>query len=918
MSSSLSPLELSHLVEAIADPLSFNDLLSCIRVCWAWHKIFIPVLWTDVVSFRSHRVINDGDYIHYFANHSTISLIKHSHHIRAFTCTNTDLLALQEYVLLNLLEINVVIKPEPLYPAVVTHGPGLTEGLASYILCSPRLRAVSIEGLDLDNNKHVSDLYTLLTYLDNFPSITCFYLSKTPGSRSFAGMATLRAVLEQRLAHVDGSKIKSLTLRSPREMTRSKRGVPAAKWTAQHQHHWRGRERPLEESVEDDKERDLQFPRTLREERPGRWENESRFRSVVPSDEAIAVLDNHSSGVVEVCMPHYLLPGSAESLIQRFPRLTRFSSMGFREEHLNNFLSSLTSNCPGLEELEWSSMLGDRLQAFLGDDRVHLSRFSLHLQRAYQYSILQPYLLEQSPLHGHHFLRKALVKLTLNSFDPFPLAHFLEIVHHCPHLETLQINHVSVQGTEQGPCPLFACTNLKLLKLGLRYGDGWNHWDGTKDEKKALSEMALSFMEQLGSLVQLQELDLDFSPGLDLRFNSLPSPFLRLDVGVPHGLEQLSRLTKLERLVICGMSHRMSALQLEWMGRRWPRIREIELPPFGVRDTEIQFLSLCVRSTLWLSQIDSIRNCWAGEAQQAKVSTALPSASPTAPKLRAVSIEGLVLDDSYPLHRWDEMPADDPRSIAKLAALREVLAKRLDRLGDFYTAITQALSVLANDLRPSCLKEMEWRNVDWDNLASFLDNDCVLLSTFSLDLNIGPCETVLRPYLLLGENHFLGKALACLTSVGKYNNQRFENLLEIVRHCPNLQILQLDYVIVIESVPAPSSSTFACSGLQLLKLGPFPAVRNQWIGADINNRLCETAQSFMEQLGGLKKHQELDLCFGADQVIGYGGPPSPFLQLEITKPNELESLNGLERLSRLTRFERLVIRGVTHWMGAKS
>lgn len=595
MSSSLSPLELPHLVEAIADPLSFSDLLSCIRVCWAWHKIFIPVLWTDVVSFRSPRVINDGDYIHYFANHSTISLIKHSHHIRAFTCTNPDLLALQECVLPNLLEINVVIKPEPLYSAIVTHGPGLTEGLASYILCSPHLRAVSIEGLDFDNNKHVSDLYTLLTYLDNFPSITCFYLSKTPGSRSFAGMATLRAVLEQRLAHVNGSKIKSLTLRSPREMTRSKRGVPAAKWTAQHQHRWRGRERPLEESVEDDKERDLQFPRTLREERPGRWENESRFRSVVPSDEAIAVLDNHSSGAVEVCVPHYLLPGSVESLIQRFPRLTRFSSMGFREERLNNFLSSLTSNCPGLEELEWSSTLGDRLQAFLGDDRVHLSRFSLHLQRAYQYSILQPYLLEQSPLHGHHFLRKALVQLTLNSFDPFPLAHFLEIVHHCPHLETLQINHVSVQGTEQGPCPRFTCTNLKLLKLGLRYGDGWNHWDGTKDEKKALSEMALSFMEQLGSLVQLQELDLDFSPGL-LRYNSPPSPFLRLDIGVPHGLEQLSRLTKLERLVICGMSHRMSALQLEWMGRRWPRIREIELPPFGVRDTEIQFLSLCVRS----------------------------------------------------------------------------------------------------------------------------------------------------------------------------------------------------------------------------------------------------------------------------------------------------------------------------------
>lgn len=248
---------------------------------------------------------------------------------------------------------------------------------------------------------------------------------------------------------------------------------------------------------------------------------------------------------------------------------------------------------------------------------------------------------------------------------------------------------------------------------------------------------------------------------------------------------------------------------------------------------------------------------------------------------------------------------------------------RLDsvkQLGVFYTAINQTLTALANDLRPSCLKEMEWRNVDWNNLASFLDSDCVLLSTFSLDLNIGPCETVLRPYLLLGENHFLGKALACLTSVGKYNNQRFENLLEIVRHCPNLQILQLDYVIVIESVPAPCSSTFACSGLQLLKLGLFPAVRKQWIGADSNNRLCETAQSFMEQLGGggVKKHQELDLCFGADQVLGYGGPPLPFLQLEVTKPNELESLKGLERLSRLTRLERLVIRGVTHRMVAKS
>ncbi|KAG0030522.1 hypothetical protein BGZ81_002536 [Podila clonocystis] len=510
--------------------------------------MFISILWTDVVTFRSYQTENNNssrcnnlscDYNQCFTWPETKAIFsRHSHHIRALTCTKRTLPTLLESNLIHLTEINFVVEPDPLHAKMLRRGTtsqGL-DHLAISIANSPKLRAVSIEGLVLDDAQQIAELHTFVHTLDNFPWITCFYLSTTrhplhrwdeipaDDPRSIAKVAALREVLEKRLDRVDGSKITDLTLRNGAEMSRSKRGLPLPSEKGKQQSQWRGRERPLDWRVEDDKSRDMQHPATLMQKEdlyPGRWENEGRVKTIRCT--AIAVLESDSGGVLEVCAPWNQVNGFVQPLLRRYPGLIRYSS-------------------------------------------------------------------------------------------------------------------------------------------------------------------------------------------------------------------------------------------------------------WGVYDT----------------------------------------------------------------------------------------------------ALDEALSVLGNDLRPFCLKEIEWRTVDWNNIASFLGNPRVQLSSFSLDLN--------------------------------YNKLRFETLLEIVRHCPKLQILQLDCTTVLDSVRLRSTSSpeFACKGLKLLKLGIFP-VRNHWIGADSDEVLCEMAQLFMKQVGALEQLQELDLCFRADQVLGYGGPPSPFLQLEIAQPSGLESLNGLERLQWLTKLERLAV-----------
>jgi len=101
-----------------------------------------------------------------------------------------------------------------------------------------------------------------------------------------------------------------------------------------------------------------------------------------------------------------------------------------------------------------------------------------------------------------------------------------------------------------------------------------------------------------------------------------------------------------------------------------------------------------------------------------------------------------------------------------------------------------------------CLRELAWRSrsrfrdVTGDSLESFLRDERVLLSTFSLDLDSAyDCHEVLRPHLLSKDNnnslaslgkktHFLYNALVCLTIVGLGNQLYVGDFFESCKPVP--------------------------------------------------------------------------------------------------------------------------------------
>ncbi|KAF8999192.1 hypothetical protein BGZ52_010547, partial [Haplosporangium bisporale] len=130
-------LQLPHILEAIAYTLSFDDLLSCVLVNHTWYHAITPLLWEDVITYRSEPTdsIYAWDYQEYFLQDERQGFLKNAHHIRALTCQHSQLLVLNNTNCINLVEVNYVVDGS-------FHGlPELTH----LIIRNPGLRAVSVE-----------------------------------------------------------------------------------------------------------------------------------------------------------------------------------------------------------------------------------------------------------------------------------------------------------------------------------------------------------------------------------------------------------------------------------------------------------------------------------------------------------------------------------------------------------------------------------------------------------------------------------------------------------------------------------------------------------------------------------------------------------------------------------------------------
>ncbi|KAG0095041.1 hypothetical protein BGZ93_006418 [Podila epicladia] len=560
----LNLIDLPHITEAIAESFSFNDLLSCIHVNRAWYDAFIPLLWTDVITFRKSNFDVGNNTPEYHQ-----ALIKNAHHIRAITCQLETLPTLLECQLDNLVEVNFVVDFKdfprtPIAPGKSTQGLDDLSALVAH--CCPRLRAVSIENFSLIYDSEVQDLRSFVDFLDHFPNITCLFISLNPKNLRPKSLV-LSDIFDQRMARVQSSKITSLVGRYGMELTRSKRGLPVIPSSGQPSG-WPGRESPCKEYWTE-----CNAPRILPNVSRGRWEHDAWMYPM--TSWAVAVLENDTA--LEICLPTNRY-SKAQVLLDRYPALTRLRG-GRYVGILGQTLPQLPVTLPHLRELEWVDLEGciGEFQQFL-DNQVEMSCLDLHGLTSGDYElILQPLILSNRSQIRNHFLRHALVDITIKYGYALPLAHLLELLTLCPNLQSLKVQCVSFDGTEQGVDQSWICSRLREMDLFLEQkkitAQGTEH-------VVDVAKVAHGFMAQLGTLHLLQELVLR----VNNPWRCSVSPFLDLSVGTDNGLGQLSGLSRMEKFTVSGLVHNVGAEEIKWMATHWPRLSAIEIPIHGPID----------------------------------------------------------------------------------------------------------------------------------------------------------------------------------------------------------------------------------------------------------------------------------------------------------------------------------------------
>ncbi|KAF9389661.1 hypothetical protein CPC16_005681 [Podila verticillata] len=562
----IHPLELPHILEVIADTLRFNDLVNCVLVNHTWYNAIVRLLWEDVITYRSISTdkYNVWNYQHYFIrDQSRQGLFRNSHHIRALTCRTPRILSiLSNTKCVNLVEINFVMDRS---------GDGFPE-LTRLISRNPNLRAVSVENAGSWGSEEQSQrVEAFVDVLCQFPHISCVY---------FDGMSDYPSNTERLCAKLlsrikqDPRQIRRLTLQSPYDITRARRGPSQGRaWTA--------RESPLVLPMTG---KDMW--RVLEDKAAGnngRWENEQWTPIQGVYGDTVAVMETESE--LQIILPCSLPHAAYVALLRRFTGCHElsFTSDGFHfNEQLKRAVIAVLSQNANLRkiECEWEVFQSDpgaipvvrneltslRLWATGSTNDEYLSRItpSIHL------SILVD-------------LNLGLHRITMDEF--------VSIMSSTPNLQTISIPSVCITGAEQKQPMIWASSSLWQVSLGL-YLDGHSpdlhacyggHWvQIAKDERDGVrsrtmdvaTALASSFNEQINSQSELRELELYFNN----RLHPTLSPFLDLSLDPSVGLPQLSNLKKLEKLVVTGLAHHLGQQEIQWMSQNWPRLLSIQVP----------------------------------------------------------------------------------------------------------------------------------------------------------------------------------------------------------------------------------------------------------------------------------------------------------------------------------------------------
>lgn len=144
------------------------------------------------------------------------------------------------------------------------------------------------------------------------------------------------------------------------------------------------------------------------------------------------------------------------------------------------------------------------------------------------------------------------------------------------------MEYLIVDGSEPEMSPTWNCCQLRLLDIQLPYSsiadydnpDVFISLDEFPDLMLKVEKWAGSFMQQLGSLLQLHNLRLALHP------QSKPgdSKSLALSLGPDNGLSHLQGLRQLRTVAFSGLLHAVGQSEIEWMKQCWPRLISLEVP----------------------------------------------------------------------------------------------------------------------------------------------------------------------------------------------------------------------------------------------------------------------------------------------------------------------------------------------------
>ncbi|KAG0030370.1 hypothetical protein BGZ81_002752 [Podila clonocystis] len=531
-----------HIVAAITETFLFSDLLSCALVNHSWSDTIAPVLYLDIITFRFINTTTWG------VHPNTVSFLtspacryalhKNARHTRALTCKGPESLqVILEAGFCDLLEINFVsgMQDQTLEFELLTR----------LVAQNPGLRAVSIEDLMVRTNVQFGLLKTFVQFLEVCPHITCFYLESIwKESRE-----RRQEILQMRLDLIKKGNVK--TLSQVKMVPRSGRNPLSRPGK---RHFWPGRETTIYARDSLGLEDKWSY---------GRFDHQYNYYY----DRDIMAVLVKGQGLVEVCGLQF----TASTIQERFPHVQQIRGRWTQLVGLKN-----------LSQLKAIDLLVDctpETDKFLQDPPPNLSAVHLDVCRREH----PQYLL---PSDSNRGLRASRLVVTLILGHKLPMPLLLQALMVCPNLEVLSAKTVFIEGSEPGlpaTCPQWASRKIKKMGLGF-WLDGHDHDMGDFDTGRdqvtvqrslnSANRIARSFMAQLGSQADLQDLELSFN----CAYRCWTSPFLQLAVGPSNGLDQLAGLHRLEHFSITGLLHDLGPVEIEWMKKHWPRLKRIHLP----------------------------------------------------------------------------------------------------------------------------------------------------------------------------------------------------------------------------------------------------------------------------------------------------------------------------------------------------